>query len=586
MSKSVSVFCRVFTLASVLIIVLMLNNNVVHADEKGEDTWRFYWSANDNYRISVDKSVKYGDNPYSVKIENTDFNFSGIEKNFKLKPDTQYIVSVMVKYAGYEGEKDNEKWGKGAHFRVCYPNKSSEKHKQSENCYTDEWKKVSLAFNTDSTGDICLRLINGGNCKGIAWFCDFRLEEVAETTNQWNILVLIIKSIDADVNVNGENSHYTCSYSDEDIEFLKKNLPKQLKYQLPRVSDGLIGVNNLDIYESDIVIKDLNTNGSYPNYLDPYNETLSIEMDKYLNRKEYQQIIAIPPLTREVANWQGLGGFKYKTINFCQYIYYPGSNILLAGKEYEDYQVSGYIHEILHGVESDSKAIDSETPTFHENIGIYKDYYNSKTDGWFSYHHDYITRNLPDGRGINQSVLYRPSVYLLVSDNLTLSKDLAAIDDIPTHISDALTVGKIKSVTYKGKKAKPAVKVTGAEKGTDYTVTYVDNDDIGKGKAIIKGKGRYTGTIEVPFDIVMKKTSLKVKGSKLKWSKVSGADGYEVYYSKDGVKFKKLVDVSKNQYSLTKLKNGSFTFKLRAYARTNCGLIYGDWTEKLAVVMK
>ena len=84
----------------------------------------------------------------------------------------------------------------------------------------------------------------------------------------------------------------------------------------------------------------------------------------------------------------------------------------------------------------------------------------------------------------------------------------------------------------------------------------------------------------------MKTPALKVKGSKLKWSKISGADGYEVYYSKNGGKFKKLADVNKNQYSLDKFQNGSYTFKVRAYARTNCGLEYGSWSKELAVVFR
>lgn len=582
MSKGTKLLSRVFIWALVLVIVLAVKDNiVVHADEKGDDGWKFYWSANDNYTISIDKNAKYGDSPYSVKIENTDFNFAGIEKRFKLKPDTQYRVSVMVKYSGYEAKKDDEPWGKGAHFRV---HNADSLMKDSQYYYSDEWGKISETFTTDSTGDIIIRLINGGYCKGTAWFCDFRLEEVAETTDQWNVLVLIIKSIDSDVIVDGKNSHYTGAYSEEDIKFIKSELPKQLKYQLPRVSDGLIGINDIDIYVPELVLKELKTYD--PNAVDPYNEDLSKVLDKYLAKKQYQQIILIPPFKKGINVWQGKGGNKYKGINYCQYIFYPGDKSLLNGKEYEEYVVSGYIHEILHGVERDSKSINSTTPTFHENVGIYKDYYSSETDGWFSYHHDYITGNLPDGRGIDKSVLYRPSVYMLVTDDLTPSKDLGVNETLPTHISEVATVGKIKSVTYKGKAVKPSVKVAGLEKGTDYIVSYADNNDIGKGKVIINGKGKYTGTIEVPFTIKMKTPIIKVKGSKLKWRKIKGADGYEVYYNKDGGKYEKLADVNKNQYSLSIFKSGSYTFKIRAYARTNAGLEYSSRTKEVTVVFK
>jgi len=104
---------------------------------------------------------------------------------------------------------------------------------------------------------------------------------------------------------------------------------------------------------------------------------------------------------------------------------------------------------------------------------------------------------------------------------------------------------------------------------------------------IVDGKNsHYTGTIEISFSIKMKTPVLKVKGLKLKWSKIQGADGYEVYYSKNGGKFKKLSDINKTYQSLSKFKNGSYTFKIRAYARTNSGLEYGSWTKELAIVFR
>lgn len=95
-------------------------------------------------------------------------------------------------------------------------------------------------------------------------------------------------------------------------------------------------------------------------------------------------------------------------------------------------------------------------------------------------------------------------MYLLVSDDLTPSKDFEVKGTLPIHISEVVSIGKVKTVTYKGKAVKPSVKVNGAEKGTDYTISYSSNNDIGKGKVIIKGKGKYTGTVEVPFTIKMK----------------------------------------------------------------------------------
>lgn len=572
---------------SFLIILYFTTDSIVNAKEDDNSGWKLVSKANDNYSISVDKSTKYGDSAYSLKLINTDYNLINVGKSFKLKPNTQYRASVMVKYSGYEPkpEEGASAWGEGAQLRAKIgENTLFQNSYDGVRGNVDEWTKEELDFFTDDTGECSIRLINGGYCKGNAWFSGFRLEEVTDKTNQWNILVLIIKSIDADVMVNGEKSHYKGSFSDEDIKFIKKNLPDQLKYQLPRVSDGLLGVNDVDVYVMDTVLKEINLNA--PNAVNPNVETLSKELDKYLENKAYQQIILIDPYAYEINTWQGKGGNKYKGINFCQFIHYPGQNYFTTKKSYMDYPISGYVHEILHGVERESKAIDGDkTPDLHANIAEYKEYYDDKIDGWFSYHHDYITGNLPDGRGINKSVLYRPSTYLLVSDDLTPEKSIEE-GTLPVHISEAIDVGEIKTVTYKGKAVKPSVSITGAESGTDYKLVYEGNNDIGKGKVIIQGIGKYTGSVEIPFTITMKKTSLKVKGTKLKWSKVYGADGYEIYCSKNGGKFKKVSDESKTQFSIKKYKKGSYTFKIRAYARTNIGLIYGEWTDELAVVIK
>lgn len=65
------------------------------------------------------------------------------------------------------------------------------------------------------------------------------------------------------------------------------------------------------------------------------------------------------------------------------------------------------------------------------------------------------------------------------------------------------------SVIYTGTAVKPAVTVTYASKslksGTDYTVTYKNNKNIGKASVIVTGKGNYTGTITKTFNITVKK---------------------------------------------------------------------------------
>ena len=54
---------------------------------------------------------------------------------------------------------------------------------------------------------------------------------------------------------------------------------------------------------------------------------------------------------------------------------------------------------------------------------------------------------------------------------------------------------------YDGKEKKPAVTVEGLKEGSDYYVTYENNINAGTAKAIINGRGNYTGSIELEFTI-------------------------------------------------------------------------------------
>lgn len=64
---------------------------------------------------------------------------------------------------------------------------------------------------------------------------------------------------------------------------------------------------------------------------------------------------------------------------------------------------------------------------------------------------------------------------------------------------------------YTGKEIKPEVTVPGLNKA-DYTVTFEDNIEPGKAKALITGKGKYKGTISESFKILEKKDEPEKEG--------------------------------------------------------------------------
>ncbi|MBQ6845322.1 MAG: leucine-rich repeat protein [Agathobacter sp.] len=115
------------------------------------------------------------------------------------------------------------------------------------------------------------------------------------------------------------------------------------------------------------------------------------------------------------------------------------------------------------------------------------------------------------------------------------------------------------SYTYNGKTKKPAVTVkvngTKLKSGTDYTVTYKNNKNIGKATVTIKGKGNYTGTVTKQFTIKVK------KGTKIAVSK----NQYEVT-GDSAVKFIGTTSTSKTLNIPKTVKYGGKTFKVTAVA--------------------
>ena len=160
----------------------------------------------------------------------------------------------------------------------------------------------------------------------------------------------------------------------------------------------------------------------------------------------------------------------------------------------------------------------------------------------------------------------------------------------------SLTISEISNKAYTGKAIKPTVTVKDGSKklvkGTDYTVSYKNNKNIGTASVTIKGKGNYTGSKTIEFKIVPSKTTLKAKKQsdtkvKLTWSKVTNAEKYQIYYSTNGSKYKKLATVSgsKTSYTNSKLdfKKNDYKFKIRAYDKVDGKTYYGSFSKVVTV---
>ncbi len=149
------------------------------------------------------------------------------------------------------------------------------------------------------------------------------------------------------------------------------------------------------------------------------------------------------------------------------------------------------------------------------------------------------------------------------------------------------------SYEYNGSVRNPSVTVkdtvTGKTlvKGTDYTVTYSNNVSPGVATVTIKALSKnYTGTKTVTFQIKsaavsgLKVASRKNHSIKLKWTKQSYADGYQICDNKNRV----VATTEKTSYNITKLTSAkTYKFKVRSYVLSDEGtLSYGDFSTQVS----
>ena len=174
------------------------------------------------------------------------------------------------------------------------------------------------------------------------------------------------------------------------------------------------------------------------------------------------------------------------------------------------------------------------------------------------------------------------------------------------NISKA-SVSGIKAKTWTGKalKQKPTVKVSGKtlKNGTDYTVTYKNNKNVGKATLTITGKGNYTGKIKKTFKINPKGTRLfrvtkAKKAARVKWKKqtakmsASRITGYQIQLATNSkfTRNKKTVNRkgwSKTSKKVTGLKSGKkYYVRVRTYKTVRGVRYYSAWSKVKTVKIR
>ena len=158
----------------------------------------------------------------------------------------------------------------------------------------------------------------------------------------------------------------------------------------------------------------------------------------------------------------------------------------------------------------------------------------------------------------------------------------------------------VKDQTYSGKELSPVVTVkfgaTKLKKGTDYTVTYKNNKNVGLATITVEGKGNFTGSKKVTFKINPKGTVFtKLTGGKqqvaLKWKNPKNITGYEIQYSlKKDFSGSKTVTVKKAKTLATTIKklkaNKTYYVRIRTYATVSKKTYYSEWSKAKSVKTK
>lgn len=171
------------------------------------------------------------------------------------------------------------------------------------------------------------------------------------------------------------------------------------------------------------------------------------------------------------------------------------------------------------------------------------------------------------------------------------------IGDAEKKSVTALTVASVAAKTYTGSSIKPSLTVkngsTTLKSGTDYSTSYSSNTNPGVAKATITGKGNYTSSRTVNFNIkpkTNKLTSAKSTGKKklyVKYSSSTGVSGYQIAYRKSTTSAWSYKTTSSKSKTITGLSRKKYYYvKVRSYKNSGSTRIYSNYSSTKKVKIK
>ena len=380
---------KIFKIILTIILCLIVIKAFSLYNLKNFNNFSLCKSDLDKSSFSRDKEVRYSKNP-SYKITSEDYNDVMFSHPIKVKKDTSYKVTCMVKTKDVKSK--NNLTGSGAHISI---EGSTEKSRAITG--SNDWQKIELIFNSKAREEVKVGFRLGGfvdECKGEAWFSDFKLEEgVKERNTDWKFACFIFDNVNAVVN--GKNIQNTLSQSDiSDIN----NTIRRFESTVKTLSNGKMTSAECDTYRVTEPITELMYDETYGYYVEA--SSIDSKIREYMNGNNYDYVFIVFKLNDEyVKDWVGLGAMDYYGLGY--------SNIRILNKEnnflykynprINRFPEEVFIHEFLHTYEKTLQEYGYNIPELHDNSKY--GYENKTADGLREWYADYMTCNIKSGNG-------------------------------------------------------------------------------------------------------------------------------------------------------------------------------------------
>ena len=352
-------------------------------------------------KVTRDSNEKYN-GEWSYKIESTDYNDFMVYQTIKVKKNTAYKVSCMVKTKNVESEQKN-----GSGFNICIKDRLE---KSQSIIGTTEWQELTFYFDSknNETVDIGFRLgDNSLSCKGTAWFSNIKIEVGRKKlTNEWDFAVFMINNTELEVDgerISKKITEQQANIVKNSFEGFKETLEHftndniKVNYELIEIDDPLINIS-----------RDEET-GCYIAKEDCYDL-----IDKYIYKdKIYDHVFIVTNIGDEIKTneieWIGLGGMKYNNLGYSNIRVSNGSIGLFFTSYTNHFPEEVILHEFLHTLEKNSIELGYPTIRLHD----FKEhgYINDVKLGLKVWYRDYITNSIKGTKnGIREKVYYTQPV--------------------------------------------------------------------------------------------------------------------------------------------------------------------------------